>query len=164
MMVPDEIDDEVFDEEDLADGFDGELDDEDLLVEEELLGEEELSEDVEDVEAEDDDVEVLAVVGADEVEDDEIADTSVAAADDEDDLTLDQDVELALDQVLAETMRLTSEVDDDEDAVPEPEEKGELAESVLPKQDDEFRCRSCRLLKKVSQLADPDRSLCRDCV
>jgi hypothetical protein len=71
---------------------------------------------------------------------------------------------LALDEVLAETMRLTTDVDEDEDATPEPDEKGELGESVLPKQDDEFRCHSCRLLKKMSQLADEDRTLCRDCV
>jgi hypothetical protein len=38
------------------------------------------------------------------------------------------------------------------------------AETILPKQDDEFRCDSCRLLKKTSQLADRDKMLCRDCV
>jgi len=52
----------------------------------------------------------------------------------------------------------------DEDVPVEPEEKGEATDSVLPKQDDEFRCSSCRLLKKTSQLADRPKSLCRDCV
>jgi hypothetical protein len=35
---------------------------------------------------------------------------------------------------------------------------------VLPKQADEFRCTNCFLIKKTSQLADPKRQLCRDCV
>ena len=81
-----------------------------------------------------------------------------------DDLTIDQDVELALDEVMAKTMLLQSDTDDDEDVPAEPEEKGEATDSVLPKQDDEFRCSSCRLLKKTSQLADRAKSLCRDCV
>ena len=40
----------------------------------------------------------------------------------------------------------------------------ELTVRVLPKQDDEFRCSSCRLLKKTSQLSDRAKMLCRDCV
>jgi hypothetical protein len=150
------MDDEVFDEEELAEGFDAEL-----LEGEELL-EADVPEDLADKDAEEDGV-AVAVVDED-AEEDATGLVETGATDDEDDLTLDHDVELALDEVLAETMRLTTEVDDDEDAVPEVEDKSELTESVLPKQDDEFRCRSCRLLKKVSQLADPDRSLCRDCV
>jgi len=148
--MADEIDeDEVFDEEDLAEGFDAEDIEADDLLED----------DVADVDADPD----VADVEDDDVED-VIADVEVAVVDDEDDLTLDQDVELALDEVLAETMRLTTEPDDDEDAAPEVEDKTDPAESVLPKQDDEFRCKSCRLLKKMSQLADRDRTLCRDCV
>ncbi len=142
--------DEVFDEEDLAEGFDGDDAETDEFIDPDAL---------------DDDT--TAVVDADdEGDDDVVADVVVepAVVDDEDDLALDEDVELALDEVLAETMRLTTEVDDDEDAVPDTDEKGEPVESVLPKQDDEFRCKSCRLLKKVSQLADKDRTLCRDCV
>jgi hypothetical protein len=146
------MDEEVFDEEDLAEGFDAEL-----LEGDELLAPDEIVEAVEDEDAED-------VVIALEEDEELAAGVETVAADDEDDLTLDHDVELALDEVLAETMRLTTEVDDDEDATPEVEDKGELTESVLPKQDDEFRCKSCRLLKKVSQLADEDRMLCRDCV
>ena len=85
-------------------------------------------------------------------------------ADDEDDLSLDQDVELALDEVLAETMRLTTEIEDDEDTAPDVDDKSDPTETILPKQDDEFRCSSCRLLKKMSQMADKSKNLCRDCV
>lgn len=159
------MDDEVFDEEDLAEGFDAELlEGDDLLESEELLDEDDPVGEVvgEGAIADDDDEDVI--VDDEEVDDEAAGPADSVVTDDEDDLTLDQDVELALDEVLAETMRLTTEADEDEEAPPEPEEKGDTGESVLPRQDDEFRCRSCRLLKKTSQLADPDRQLCRDCV
>ena len=35
---------------------------------------------------------------------------------------------------------------------------------MLPKQADEFVCRSCFLVKHISQLADKRKGLCRDCV
>ncbi len=156
-MADDSDGDEIFDEEDLAEGFDSE----DIDAEGEI----------EPAELDDEDVDAATEVdAAAEDDDDEVGDEDESAAevetpaDDEDDLQLDHDVELALDEVLAETMRLTTEADDDEDAPPEPEDKSEVTESVLPKQDDEFRCKSCRLLKKISQLADRDRMLCRDCV
>ncbi len=138
--------DDVFDEEDLADGFEA----------------------TDEIEEESDDLDEAAdEEAAPEGDDDETDDTSEVAPvaiDDEDDLTIDQDVELALDEVMAKTMLLQSDSDDDEDVPAEPEEKGEVTDSVLPKQDDEFRCSSCRLLKKTSQLADRPKSLCRDCV
>ena len=153
--VADEIEqDEVFDEEDLAEGFDG-----DDLETEELDGDE-----LVDVEGADVEGGVLVVDDDEDDATDAVAEADATVVDDEDDLNLDQDVELALDEVLAETMRLNTETDDDEDAAPEVEDKTDPAESVLPKQDDEFRCKSCRLLKKMSQLADDDRTLCRDCV
>ena len=37
-------------------------------------------------------------------------------------------------------------------------------ERVLPKQPDEFVCRSCFLVKHPSQLAAAKKILCRDCV
>ena len=148
-MADDIDEEEVFDEEDLADGFDAEgLGADDLIEGGELA----------DVDA---DADVIVVDDEDDVDD---SAAEVAVVDDEDDLTLDHDVELALDEVLAETMRLTTEPDDDEDGPPEVEDKTDPTESVLPKQDDEFRCKSCRLLKKMSQLADRNRTLCRDCV
>ena len=149
-MSDDEI--EVFDEEELVDGFDEEIVD-DSLVEEVLVdGDEGLGDG--------DEEEAVLVVAEPEV----VSAADVAAAiDDEGDLD-DVDVELALDEVLAETILRTGSADDEEDEVASPELTTEMGEVILPKQDDEFRCSSCRLLKKTSQLADKKKNLCRDCV
>lgn len=40
----------------------------------------------------------------------------------------------------------------------------EVSVRVLPKQDDEFTCTSCFLVKHRSQLVDVKRVVCRDCV
>ncbi len=74
----------------------------------------------------------------------------------------DEDVEASLDEILKE--RLVVEEDEDGEEVPEPEDRSEVSERVLPKQADEFVCRSCFLVKHSSQLADPDKGFCRDCV
>ena len=87
----------------------------------------------------------------------------VAVPEEEEDVADDADVELALDEVLAETIRRTSTPEDDDEIV-EVDTTIDPAETILPKQDDEFRCDSCRLLKKMSQLSDKDKMLCRDCV
>ena len=147
-MVSDADSDEVFDEEELADGFD-----------EEIVGEEEL-EDVVDEDVVDEDV--VDVDDVEEVEDDDVVPEVVAVEDD--DVVDDADIELALDEVLAETIRRTSTPEDDEEPVGEIDTLVDPAETILPKQDDEFRCNSCRLLKKTSQLADRGKMLCRDCV
>lgn len=152
---------EVFDEEELAEGFD-----------EEVLGDDiDIIDDVDDL-----DVDVVADVedvveesatddGVDpDDEVDEEAPVLAAVAEEEDDLADDADVELALDEVLAETIRRTTTPEDDDDGPIEVDPLVDPLEAILPKQDDEFRCKSCRLLKKMSQLADPDKSLCRDCV
>ena len=138
-MTTDESTKEVFDEEELVDGFDGEI-----------VGEEEL----EDADVEGDDVL--------EIDDEEIL-VEVAVPDEEEDVADDADVELALDEVLAETIRRTSTPEDDDEIV-EVDTTIDPTETILPKQDDEFRCDSCRLLKKTSQLANKDKMLCRDCV
>jgi hypothetical protein len=138
-MTTNESTEEVFDEEELVDGFD-----------EEIVGEEEL----EDADIEGDDVI--------EIDDEEIL-VEVAVPEEEEDVADDADVELALDEVLAETIRRTSTPEDDDEIV-EVDTTIDPAETILPKQDDEFRCDSCRLLKKTSQLADKDKMLCRDCV
>ena len=144
-MASDGDTDEVFDEEELAEGFD-----------EEIVGEEDL-EDVEDV-ADVEEVDDVAVL-----EDIEEVIPEVAIPDD-DDVADDADVELALDEVLAETIRRSSTPEDDEEAPGDLDTSIDPAETILPKQDDEFRCRSCRLLKKTSQLADRSKMLCRDCI
>jgi hypothetical protein len=138
-MTTNESTEEVFDEEELVDGFD-----------EEIVGEEEL----EDADIEGDDVV--------EIDDEEVL-VEVAVPEEEEDVADDADVELALDEVLAETIRRTSTPEDDDEIV-EVDTTIDPAETILPKQDDEFRCDSCRLLKKTSQLADKGKMLCRDCV
>jgi hypothetical protein len=163
-MASDGNKEEVFDEEELADGFD-----------EEIIGEEDLEDvvdvedvdDVEDVEDVEDvtDVAVVDVVDVDDVED--VEDDDVVAAVvvvEDDDVVDDADIELALDEVLAETIRRTSTPEDDEEVPGEVDTLVDPAETILPKQDDEFRCSSCRLLKKMSQLSSRDQMLCRDCV
>jgi len=153
-MSMDGENDEVFDEEELAEGFDEEL----------------VVDDVDEVEGEDlglDDGEIEGDEGEEEPLDlDEAGDdvpAAVVVADD-DDLIDDADVELALDEVLAETIRRTTTPEDDEDGPVDVDPLVDPLETILPKQDDEFRCKSCRLLKKMSQLADPAKTLCRDCV
>ena len=144
--------DEVFDEEELADGFD-----EEIVSEEEL---EDVVDTIDDDEA--DDVDEIAVVAL--VEDDEVVPVVVVVPEDDDDVVDDADVELALDEVLAETILRTSVPEDDDEAPLEVDPTLDTTEAILPKQDDEFRCKSCRLLKKTSQLADKASMLCRDCV
>lgn len=154
--------DEVFDEDELAEGFDEEvlgddvevIDDADDLEIDEGGGSDTVVDDVVEDESEDD--------SDDEVDED--APVLVAVAEDDDDLADDADVELALDEVLAETIRRSTTPEDDDDGPIEVDPLVDPLETILPKQDDEFRCKSCRLLKKMSQLADPDQTLCRDCV
>jgi len=145
--MSDDGEDEVFDERELADGF-----------EEEIIAE---GADLEDGD-------VLAV-DEDSDEEDEVVieeESAVPAVPEEiEDVADEADVELALDEVLAETIRRdTTPEDDDEAPTAEVDPTLDPSEILLPKQDDEFRCKSCRLLKKMSQLADKQKTLCRDCV
>ena len=150
-MSMDGENDEVFDEEELAEGFDEEL------VVDEVDGDD-LGLDDAEIEGDDAEEEPLDLENAGDD-----APAAVIVADD-DDLIDDADVELALDEVLAETIRRTTTPEDDEDGPVDVDPLVDPLETILPKQDDEFRCKSCRLLKKMSQLADPAKTLCRDCV
>ncbi len=145
-MASDGDTEEVFDEEELAEGFD-----------EEIVGDEDDLDGVDDV----DDVEEVLDVEVVDVEDEVIAEVAIP---DDDDVADDADVELALDEVLAETIRRSSAPEDDDEAPGEIDPLVDPTETILPKQDDEFRCASCRLLKKTTQLADRSKMLCRDCV
>ena len=154
---------EVFDEEELADGFDEEVVGVDDLVDDDEIVDVDVDDvDVDEIEAIEDvgDVEGDDVVGID----DEEVPVEVAVPEEEEDVADDADVELALDEVLAETIRRTTTPEDDDEIVGEIDTTVDPAETILPKQDDEFRCLSCRLLKKTSQLADKSKMLCRDCV
>lgn len=153
-MASDVENDEVFDEEELAEGFDEEIVSEDDLedVVDDIEDEEEAAEDVDDL------------VADDAADDDEVVVPVAVITEDDDDVVDDADVELALDEVLAETILRTTVAEDDDEAPLEVDPSLDTAEAILPKQDDEFRCKSCRLLKKTSQLADKTNMLCRDCI
>ena len=154
-MASDAENDEVFDEDELADGFI-----------EEIASEEELDDVVVDdvVDVEDEDDANVDDVATGLVEDDEAVALVAVAVEEDEDVVDDADVELALDEVLAETILRTSIPEDDDESPADVDPTLETVEAILPKQDDEFRCRSCRLLKKTSQLADHANMLCRDCV
>jgi len=154
--TPEELDD--LDE----DGLDALEDGEDIDLDEDVLDEDDLADadldEDEEVLVEDDEDNVdptatpaVAAVPAGEVEDD-----------DEDEEADDEDVEASLDVILKERLVVEDEVEDDE--LTDAEDRSEASERVLPKQPDEFVCRSCFLVKHASQLADKKRGLCRDCV
>ncbi len=82
--------------------------------------------------------------------------------DDDDEDPDDEDVEASLDVILKERLVVEDEPVDDE--VLDSDDRSDTSERVLPKQPDEFVCRSCFLVKHPSQLADKKRMLCRDCV
>jgi hypothetical protein len=153
----DEIDDdlEIDDVDDEEDDLDDDLDDAlSVDTDEELVG----------VEVEDGDG-----GEGDEDEEDEAgsvdtADRTTEESEDEDEDELDEeDVEASLDVILKERLVVVEDEPDD-DEVTDVEDRGEAGERVLPKQPDEFVCRSCFLVKHPSQLADKKRMLCRDCV
>jgi hypothetical protein len=72
-------------------------------------------------------------------------------------------VEASLDVILKERL-VVPEEEEDEDEVPDQEDRTADTAKVLPKQPDEFVCQSCFLVKHPSQLADSKRMYCRDCV
>jgi hypothetical protein len=155
-------DDDVADDEAEADDLEGDLD-EDALVD--LDDEDPLDDDddIADVEDEDDDavgvevVEILTAAPAAVVERSGEADDE-----EEEEEPEDEDVEASLDVILKERLVVEDEPEDDE--ATDQEDRTEGNERVLPKQPDEFVCRSCFLVKHPSQLADKKNLLCRDCV
>ena len=102
-------------------------------------------------------VDAVAVPVEDEDEDDENLDL-------EEELHPD-DVEEPLDVLLAE--RTAAERIDEEEAdledEDEPDNPAEGTGKIVPRRDDEFLCRSCFLVKPLSQLAKGEKDLCRDC-
>jgi hypothetical protein len=76
------------------------------------------------------------------------------------------DVEEPLDVLLHErttTDRLEEEATELDDDDLEPDAPGDASGRVVPRRDDEFLCRSCFLVKPLSQLARGEKDLCRDC-
>src|ERR671913_371226 len=54
--------------------------------------------------------------------------------------------------------------DEDEEEQPETDDRGDGTGRIQPRKPGEFVCQSCFLVKHPSQLADPQRMLCSDCV
>jgi hypothetical protein len=134
-------------EEDLEDLEDDDIEDDALVVDDD--------DDDDDALVVDDEVEAVAEGAAAAVPADEVDDDDEEEPDDE-------DVEASLDVILKERLVVEDEIEDDEPT--DAEDRSEASERVLPKQPDEFVCRSCFLVKHASQLADEKRGLCRDCV
>ncbi|HEX3840435.1 MAG TPA: DUF4193 family protein [Acidimicrobiales bacterium] len=154
--MPSEVE-EIEEPEDLAEtDLDALPDDVDDLIDDDALA---VDED------DDDDGLVADVVEEEAVPDVPVAAKPAAAGEDEDEEEEedhDEDVEASLDVILKERL-VVEEPEEDEDA-PEPEDRSEGVDRVLPKQPDEFVCRSCFLVKHPNQLADQKKMLCRDCV
>jgi hypothetical protein len=148
--APEDLDDL----EDDLDSLDDELVDDEL--EEDDDDDDALESDI-DLDEEEDDSEVLTAEPGSVVE--KVGDD---ADEDEDEEPDDEDVEASLDVILKERLVVEDEPEDDELA--DVEDRSEMSERVLPKQPDEFVCRSCFLVKHSSQLADKKKVLCRDCV
>jgi hypothetical protein len=159
-------------------------DDEDFEAAEPELDDDDLEEGEEDLDLDDDAVVDADVVAddADEVVEDDVESTAAPArpkkgsedgSDDEDDDAIDleeelhpDDVEEPLDVLLHErttTDRLEEEANELEDEDLEPDAPGDASGRVVPRRDDEFLCRSCFLVKPLSQLARGEKDLCRDC-
>jgi hypothetical protein len=163
--VPEESDDSATPE-DLDDLEEGDLEADDDLELEDL--DDDLGEDEDDDDLGDDDDLVDDVVAVVEGAEGEPAAGAAAerpaeeGEEDEDEEAEDEDVEASLDVILKERLVVEDEVEDDEPT--DAEDRTEATERVLPKQPDEFVCKSCFLVKHASQLADKRRGLCRDCV
>jgi hypothetical protein len=139
----------------------GEIDEEDLegLAEEDILDDDDLGD---DEEGDLDDEEGGAADGDEDEEESAASAKKTKEEEDEDELEIDHDVEATLDEILKERLVVVEE-DEEEDETPERADESDTGK-VAPKRPDEFVCQSCFLVKHPSQLADPKRQYCRDCV
>jgi Domain of unknown function (DUF4193) len=153
------------------DVVDDEVETDDLEVD---LDEDALVDLEEEDDALDDDDDVVGLEEEDDAVGDEVVEILTAAPaavversgdaedEEEEEEPEDEDVEASLDVILKERLVVEDEPEDDE--ATDQEDRTEGNERVLPKQPDEFVCRSCFLVKHPSQLADKKKMLCRDCV
>jgi hypothetical protein len=162
-MTDDEFDDES----------EPELEDDDVDLEEDVAEDDDVDIALDDEEA---DIEVdLAVAppararGAAKQATNEA--TTTTEEEDDDALDLEEelhpdDVEDPLDVLLKERTK-AERIDDDEDALEDEEievdDRVGGSTKIVPRRDDEFLCRSCFLVKPLSQLAAGEKDLCRDC-
>jgi hypothetical protein len=126
----------------------------------------------------DEDVEEFDVVDEDDLDegletDEDEDEADFEADDDEEEDEEEESSSASLDELLAQraaARRAAGEPDDDDDIMSLASERDDdVREPVIPrvvpiKQRQEFVCNRCRLVKAKSQLADPQRGLCRDCV
>ena len=100
----------------------------------------------------------------DEEEDDEELEDS----DEEEDLAEPSTIaEGSLEEILSKRGEAADSEEEEEEALLDltPDERMEtLSIRPVPKQANEFVCLHCHLVKHQSQLADPVKQLCRDCV
>jgi hypothetical protein len=163
--LDDVVDPEDLEEDDLVmDADDADIADDELDDELEGLAEVELDDGIGDVDLADDaetqeDLADRAVTGKAGAIGPRAADEAEEEEEEEDE---DEDVEASLDVILKERLVVEDEPEDDE--ATDAEDRSEANDRVLPKQPDEFVCRSCFLVKHPSQLADKKKMLCRDCV
>jgi hypothetical protein len=139
----DELDpDDAFDEADIEEA---EIDEPD--IEEAEIDEDDLDDDLDDEDAGLDDEEALEETGLEDAE---------LEGEDTDEVP-----------VVAAPLPPEAEFDDDDDelvaAVTGDDDTDDEATEVDGLRDGEFVCRSCFMAKRDTQLADPDRLLCRDC-
>ena len=153
-------DEDVIDDEPEVDDLEPDLD-EDVLVG--LDDDDPLDDDIVVIDDDDDDdvgVEVAEILTASPAA--VVERSGEADEEEEDEEPEDEDVEASLDVILKERLVVEDEPEDDE--ATDQEDRTEGNERVLPKQPDEFVCRSCFLVKHPSQLADKKKMFCRDCV
>jgi hypothetical protein len=162
--MPDDDEDFDDDEPELDDDVDLEEDDDELDLDGDVAGEVEAEDEVEELEEEPETPRRPARPKKGTGDDEE----------DEEDEGVDleeehhpDDVEEPLDVLLHERTkadRLEEEASELEDDELETDDRGEPTGRVVPRRDDEFLCRSCFLVKPLSQLAKGEKDLCRDCV
>lgn len=110
-----------------------------------------------------------------EIDQETVSVDAVIEAEDEADLTEDEfapeDEEAPLDKILAERTGGGGLTPDDEPegavvdiAQLDADDRISSGDGIVAKRQGEFTCTSCFLVKHPSQLADPKRMLCRDCV
>jgi len=129
-------------------------------LEEDDLGDDELDDDATVVDDADE-----AVVPKDGAAAPAAAATDEDEDEEEDDEVLDpDDVEASLDVILKDRLVVEDEEEEEDEEPPDPAESAEGTGRIMPRRPGEFVCQSCFLVKHPSQLEDPKRMFCRDCV
>lgn len=85
---------------------------------------------------------------------------------DDEDTPLAEGEEASFDEFLSKAKETTDSEEEEESLLDLTREERleSLSIRAAPKQANEFVCKSCRLVKHRSQMADRTRELCRDCV